>query len=421
MNAPYLVSKISKAVWPHSNRILLGDLNNDGILEMLLLQADSEIDDRFVPHQLTCISAVDVHGRELWRVGRPMREMGKTGSDFPAQIYDIDGDGENEVLCVMEGKFRVLEGRSGRLKAEYDLPGEYAHDCIILANLDGADKPKNVILKDRYRRMWAMNHDFTVRWAHEGNLGHFPYPFDINGDGYDEILAGYDLLDRDGKVLWRVAQTGHADCIFVADLWGDGERQFVIGGSTTGIYSNEGREIARYDDAVETQHIAVGKFRADAPEMQIACLDRIVRGDQGEIKAGAPQPKDAIFLLDNKAQLLWKEDRVTPGWLTIIETMRNWDNTGQDYILAYRRGGGILPTLYDGDMKPVAVFPVEGYVVHGPIFGDAREDVVIFDPEHIYIFSSVERDLHNLPKHPPKPQPKRLYMATLYPGDERVG
>jgi len=425
MPTPYLINKISKAVWPYTNRILLGDLNNDGILEMVLLQADNDIDDRFIPHQLTCIMAVDVHGRELWRVGEPKREMGKTGSDFPAQIYDIDGDGENEVLCVMGKKFLVLEGKSGRVKAEYPLPNEYAHDCIILANLEGADKPKNVILKNRYHKMWAMNHDFSVKWTFEGNPGHFPYPYDINNDGYDEIMAGYDLLDRNGNILWSVNQDGHADCIFVADLYGDGQRQFVIGGSTTAIYDANGKELARYDDSVETQHIAVGKFLPDEKGTQIACLDRIIRGDQGAIKSDAPQPKDGIFLLNNHAQLLWKEERTTAGWLTIIETLSNWDDTGRDYILAYRRGGGIKPTLYSGEIKngaltAVATFPTEGYVVHAPLFGDGREDVVIFDSENIYIYSSVERDLQSLPKHAPKPQPKRLYMATLYPGDERT-
>jgi hypothetical protein len=417
---PFLVSKISKAVWPHSNRILLGDLNNDGILEMVLLQADSDFDDRFIPHQITCLSAVDVHGNELWRVGKPLRVIGGTGSDFPAQIYDIDGDGENEVLCVMDKKFKVLEGKNGRLKAEYDLPDEYAHDCIILANLSGADKPKNIILKDRYKKMWAMNHDFTVMWAFEGNIGHFPYPFDINGDGYDEIMAGYDLLDRFGNVIWSIEMEGHADCIFFANLYNGKKVQLVIGGGTTGVYDTDGRELFRYDAAVETQHIAVGKFRNDMEGLQIACLDRIVRADQGEIKPGQPQPKDGLFLLNNKAELLWKEERTTPGWLTIIETIQNWDGSGLDYILAYRRGGGILPTIYDGFMNEIAVFPVEGYVVHAPVFGDGKEDVIIFDKDNIYIFSSVERDLSKPPNLRQKQPPKRLHMATLYPGDERI-
>ena len=411
---PFFVTKIDKTKMPESNKMILGDLNNDGILEMVLLQADSGIDDRYVPHQITCLTAVDIKGGILWTVGEPMEEIGGTGSDFPAQVYDIDGDGENEVICVMDKKFKVFEGKSGRLKAEYPLPDEHAHDCIILANLSGADKPKNVILKNRYHKMWAMNYDFTVMWTHEGNVGHFPYPYDINGDGYDEIMAGYDMLDRFGNILWSVDQTEHADCIFVADMYEDQGRgqgvQVVIGGGTTGVYGADGKELCRYDDAVETQHVAIGKFRKDIPGVQIACLDRIVRG--------GPNARDAMFLLNNKAELVWKEDRQTIGWLTILETIQNWDDSGTDYILAYRRGGGVMPTIYDGHMNVVTAFPVDGYVAHAPVFNDGREDVIIYNKNEIHIFSPIERDLNNLPKTKPVPQPKRLYTATLYPGGE---
>jgi len=414
MKKPFFVTKIDKTKMPESNRIILGDLNGDGVLEMVLLQADSGIDDRYVPHQITCLTAVDVKGNILWQAGEPMKEIGGTGSDFPAQIYDIDGDGENEVICVMDKKFKVFEGKTGKLKKEYELPHEHAHDCIILANLSGADKPKNVVLKDRYNKMWAMNYDFSVMWTHDGNLGHFPYPYDINGDGYDEIMAGYDMLDRFGNVLWSVEQTEHADCIFVADMYGgdsaSGGVQIVIGGGTTGVYDAKGNELCRYDGAVETQHVAIGKFRNDIDGLQIACLDRIVRG--------GPTARDAMFLLNNKAELVWKEDRKCVGWLTILETIQNWDDSGMDYILAFRRGGDIMPTIYDGSMNEVAVFPIDGYVLHAPIFDDKYEDVIIFNKEEIHIFSSVERDVNALPKKSPTAQPKRLYCATLYPGGE---
>jgi len=412
MKEPYFVTKIDKTKMPQSNRIILGDLNGDGVLEMVLLQADSGIDDRYIPHMITCLTAIDIRGNILWQAGTPMDEIGGTGSDFPAQIYDIDGDGENEVICVMDKRFKVFAGKTGELKAEYELPHEYAHDCIILANLSGEDKPKNVILKDRYRKMWAMNHDFTVMWTHEGNLGHFPYPYDVNGDGYDEIMAGYDMLDRFGNVLWSVQMDEHADCIFVSDMYQDASRgvQVIIGGGITGVYDANGVELCSYDGAVETQHVAVGKFRNDIAGRQIACLDRIVRG--------GPSARDAMFLLDNNAKLVWKEDRTTVGWLTILETIQNWDDSGMDYILAYRRGGGIMPTIYDGHMNVVTAFPVDGYVLHASIFNDGYEDVIIFNKDEIYVYSSVDRDLDNLHVKAPVVQPKRLYMATLYPGDE---
>lgn len=105
-------------------------------------------------------------------------------------------------LCVMDKRFLILEGATGRVKEEHALPSEEAHDCIIIANLSGKDRPEDIILKDRYFHMWALNRQFELLWTHEGNLGHFPWCSDVNGDGYDEVMAGYDLLDHNGRVLW---------------------------------------------------------------------------------------------------------------------------------------------------------------------------------------------------------------------------
>jgi hypothetical protein len=401
--------------------MILGDINGDGVLEMVMLRSDSGIDNRYIPHQVTCVTALDIKGNVLWTVGEPTDAAGGTGSDYPAQIYDYDGDGNLEVLVVMDRMFKVLDGRTGALKIEYPLPHDHAHDCIILANLSGADKPKNVILKDRYRTMWAMSHDFKVIWTFKGNPGHFPYPYDFNGDGFDEIMAGYDMLDHKGNLMWSVNQNGgHADCIFVADLFNDPKRgvQYVIGGETTGIYDTDGKELARYDGAVETQHVAVGKFRTDIQGLQIACLDRIIRDGPKEGR------RDGMFLLDNNGGLILKENRQTPGWMTIIETIQGWDGSSLDYILAYRRGGVIEPTIYDGHFNPVAVFPVgadeETYVEHASIFGDGRVELIFYNNREINIFSSVERDLDKIGNGKRLPQPKRLYMHTTYPGAENV-
>lgn len=70
-------------------------------MEMIMVQADSGIDDRYIPHQVECITAFDLDGNMLWQNGKPVIEPGKFGSDFPAQVHDIDGDGNLEVLCVM--------------------------------------------------------------------------------------------------------------------------------------------------------------------------------------------------------------------------------------------------------------------------------------------------------------------------------
>jgi len=396
-------------------RMLLGDLDGDGRMEIVMVQPDNRQDVRYVPHQTQCLTAFDLNGRLLWQFGKPDPGAGGPGSDYPAQIADIDGDGRLEVLCVMDGRLLVLDGRSGRVKRSGRLPDPQAHDCIVVADLTGAGHAGDLILKDRYRTLWALDRDGRLLWKHEGNPGHFPWVYDFDGDGRDEVMAGYDLLDHDGRPLWSCRELrDHADCIWVGDVNGDGEPELVIGGSVTVMYDARGRELWRYAGSVESQHIALGRFRPDLPGLQVAGLDRLVREDDGQGRKG----KDALFLLDGEGRELWKEDRTTPGWLTIIETLQHWEPDAPDYILAYRRGGGVPPTLYDGHMAAVEAFPLDGYAVHADLCGSGTEQVIVYTNEVAAVFASRPLDLGAARVGGPLPQPKRLSHSTLYPGGE---
>lgn len=417
LNEPYLIGKIDiQAAGPRC-KMLLGDLNGDGRMEVLMVHPDNRQDVRYIPHQVQCLTAFDLEGNLLWQTGKPDLGAGSQGSDYPAQIADIDGDGCLEVLCVMDNRFLILDGQNGQVKASHELPSEHAHDCIIVANLTGGDTvgAGDIILKDRYHTLWALDRGFNLLWKHEGNPGHFPWVYDFDGDGLDEVMAGYDMLDHDGQLLWSCRDLDdHADCIWVGDVNGDGEPELVIGGSVTVMYDRHGQELWRYEGSIESQHIALGRFRSDLPGLQIAGLDRLVREDDGKGLKG----KDALFLLDSEGQEIWKEDRQTDGWLTIIEPLRGWEKGAADYILAYRRGGGVFPTLYDGNMNEVVSFPLEGYAVHADLFGSGSEQVIIFNNETMEIYASQPYDVTEKPPGVPQPQPKRLSSSTLYPGGE---
>ncbi|WP_434059197.1 hypothetical protein [Gracilibacillus phocaeensis] len=391
----------------------LGDLTGSGRMDMLVVQPDGGIDDRYVPHQVEAMTAYSLEGKILWQVGEPSDHPGGPGSDYPVQIYDIDGDGYNEVLCVMEKQFFILDGKTGEKKSSYPLPSEEAHDCIIIANLSGNSFPQDIILKDRYHQMWALDKDFERLWTHKGNIGHYPWVFDFDGDGYDEVMAGYDLVNAKGEKLWSCQPLDdHADCIWVGKVEPDSKKhQIVIGGSVTVMYDHRGQELWRYEGSVESQHISLGKFRDDYPGLQVAGLDRIIRGDREDTG------KDGLFLLDLQGKEIWKEDRDSNGWLTIMETIRNWDDQALDYILAYRRGGGVNPTIYDGYMQPVVTFPVDGYVAYGDLIGNGYDSVIIYDQDYAYVYASQPFSLHPIEDRPIK-QSKRLYSVTLYPGGE---
>ena len=53
---------------------LLGDINGDGRMEVVFVRADGDIDDRYVPHQVTCVTAFDLEGDGLCK-GRMVRQQ----------------------------------------------------------------------------------------------------------------------------------------------------------------------------------------------------------------------------------------------------------------------------------------------------------------------------------------------------------
>ncbi|ETT77639.1 hypothetical protein C173_03949 [Paenibacillus sp. FSL R7-277] len=396
-------------------KMLLGDLDGDGRAELLLVQPDNRQDVRYIPHQVQCLTAYNLDGRLLWQTGKPDSNAGSQGSDYPAQIADIDGDGALEVLCVMKDQLHILEGATGKVKAVHPLPAKEAHDCIIIANLSGGSYPSDIILKDRYHQLWALDRDFRLLWTHQGNVGHYPWVYDLDGDGRDEVMAGYDLLSAEGKLLWSCKDLeDHADCLWVGDVNGDGVPELVIGGSVTVMYDRNGHELWRYEGSVESQHLALGRFRLDLPGLQIAGLDRLVREDDGKGLRG----KDAMFLLDQSGRELWKEERTTDGWLTIVEAVSRFWPDAPDYILAYRRGEAVLPALYDGYMNIVAEFAEQGYAVHGDLLGSGTEQVIIYTDELAAVYAGEVLPLQAAHPGQQLPQPKRLYSSTLYPGGE---
>ncbi len=99
-----------------------------------------------------------------------------------------------------------------------------------------------------------------------------------------------------------------------------------------------------------------------------------------------------------------------------MNTYRNWNGEGRDYILAYRRGGGVKPALYNWKMEQVVTFPEDGYVISGDLFGRNCEDAVIYADGRVWIYSGQAYDLSVEPSGKAIPQTGKLYRSTLYPG-----
>jgi len=389
----------------------LGDLEGDGRLDLLVVQNHGQ--------EIRRLIALDLTGKVLWRVGdRPVGAP--ASSDVAVQIHDLDGDGRNNVVYVGEGRIRVLEGKTGKTLREAPLPAARANDCLAFADFAGSGHAGNVVVKDRYRQVWALNEEFEVLWTWSGNPGHYCWPHDVDGDGRDELIAGYTLLGPDGKELWSVDLPGHADAVAVADVDGNTENGPEIAYATCGgnVFALAGADgtIRWKHPCRHSQHVVLGDFRSDLPGREMAAVDR------GNDRSASGV--DTMLLYSAGGEELWREQRTDPGehrWLTIITTVRNWDGKDHDLILGYRRGGSTYPTLYDGHGDPVATFPIpppemRSYAQHADVAGDAREEIVVWNEGEIRVYGNGDPPPAGIARPASRPNGKRLYNYTYYIG-----
>jgi hypothetical protein len=373
-------------------------MNGDGRQDLLMVQPANVRDDARNPRYVGHLAAYDIEGNLLWQKGTVDPRVTTSGADEPAQIYDIDADGENEVLTVMqlgedtEKYFYIFDGKTGEIEKKHKLPDQRAHDAIFIANFSGNKTPQDILLKDRYSKIWAMDKDFNQLWYYPGNTGHSLLPYDFDGDGRDELVNNYTLISHDGKEIWRKNLPDHVDTHWVADINGDGKQDIILGGSDTYAFDVEGNQIFRNGDTVEPQQILVGDYRIDSPGLELAGLDRVNRGNPGQ---------DGMFLFTSKGQTLYHEQRAKGDWGSIVRPLDNWTGSYTPLITAYRRGkdadnpNGIVPKLYDGYFNPIVTFnehtDAKEQVMVADMSGDSRDELLVYNLTGelaVYIYSN---------------------------------
>ncbi|HIE51436.1 MAG TPA: hypothetical protein EYP85_06720 [Armatimonadetes bacterium] len=376
-----------------------GDLDGDGEADVLFVQTKGQ--------QITCLTALNLRGEQLWQVGTPHAERFKISSDAAVQIYDQDGDGQNEVLYVDGLTLRLLDGRTGRVEREGEVA---ANDCLLIANFSGGERPQDLVVKDRYKHLWVYDADFRLRWEAATNTGHYPLNLDFDGDGRDELLCGYTLFDDDGTVLWEHPELPvHNDAVDADDMDGDGVPEIAIACSRDSVLLTAQGEILWRQPHRHSQHAVIGAFVPDRPGKQVVFVDR----GQGGV----------VFCYTKEGTELWHTR--PQGWLTIVSTVEGWTGEECSYLLLFRRSVG-PPVLVNGRGEQVAEFPFppaqkengwdqQYYVQHFDAFGDAREEIFVHNERALWVYTNAAPE-PDLPV-PTRREPEvRLYNATFYIG-----
>lgn len=296
-----------------------GDLDDDDRTDAVFVQTAGQ--------QVTCVTVIDLDGKVRWQRGTPDRARRRISSDAAMQIYDFDGDGENEVLIIEGRTLRILEGRNGKVKREAAVPG---NDSILIANFTGSKRPGDLLIKDRYNTVWTFDNNLKPLWSAKVNTGHYPMNIDVDGDGRDELICGYTLFDDDGKVIWEKKELPlHNDAVDADDMDGDGVPEIAIACSRESTLLTPDGKILWRKPHKHSQHAVIGSF-VPGRDKQVVFVDRIdARSPDGGI----------VYCYRKDGTELWHTR--PQGGITIASTIDGWSGEqGRSFVLLYRRACG---------------------------------------------------------------------------------
>ncbi|MHC4985103.1 MAG: rhamnogalacturonan lyase family protein [Planctomycetota bacterium] len=362
--------------------VVAGDVDGDGQVEIVSAK-NFDADDI---HHTSSVIVHRLDGSVLWRWGDPAAGRNTLHHDVACQIHDWDGDGRNEVVVATDEAVIELDGATGAEKHRFPTPPDSA-DCIVFANLTGGDRAKEILVKTRYGHIWAYSRDGELLWTIEEPAGygtaHQPRPMDIDGDGRDEIMAGYAMLNPDGTVRWELPvgdlsdEPGHLDCVRVFEMGTTPAESRLAMTLCTGycvaMTDGDGRPVW----SVTGHHfesIDVGKVCADVPGKQV-----VVDIDHQEVGV-SPH-----WVLDDQGNLLGQIITDESRHHTLID----WFGDGLDSIVL-----ATAAAMFDGHGRKVARFNVPpattGRCAKGDMTGDDREDLILWaDPaSEVFVFKN---------------------------------
>lgn len=367
--------------------------NKDGKPVFLLAQHQKRMyRDSFA--RLSCLTAFDIDGNILWQKGEPNKSFENTliSCDLPFQIADINGDGLNEVIYAMDFMVYIVSLDTGEILASHETPfvkgdplvKDYPYDRlnpdgIRVADFLGVGYKGCFILKDRYHNVWAYNaSNFELLWRYNhNNTGHFPYIYDFDQDGKDEMFVGYDYVDHDGQIKWSLPiNSDHTDeIIYASTKEGEPKRLYLASGNEGFNIVNMDGTIYKSQEVGHAQRISISSYDKSRNDLQVAVTSFW----------GADM---ILYLFDGEGNLLAEREMMGNGNL-VSPVAYDGKN---ELILA--NASPVLGGLLDEKLDVVVNFPDDGHPTLTcevlDIDNDGIDEIICWDINEMWIYKACE-------------------------------
>ncbi len=284
----YELFNISNQQLQGQGAVALGDIDNDGIQEIVALTS-------------TTVKAFENDGTLKWTSPSISGAIYGT-SDAPA-IADMDGDGRPEIIAGSA----ILNGRDGTIRGRgaYGRGGTYnVGTTAFAADIDG-DGVQEVVTGNA-----LYTPDGATIW-YNGQTDGYVAAADFDNDGKGEIVVMYAgtvrLQDDNGTVLWSNtidnAGSYYGGPPTVADFDGDGEPEIgVAGRSNYTVFEGNGTKLwvqPTQDSSSGNTGSAVFDFEGDGvAEVVYADETRlwVFSGPDGAVKLSSTEHSNGTWL-----------------------------------------------------------------------------------------------------------------------------
>ena len=390
-----------RALYPALELIKKIDLKNFGTGRQLRIQiVDNKPIFVMAQHQkryirdsfarLSSLTAFNLDGDILWSIGEPSNIKDNTliSCDLPFQIADINNDNKYEIIYSIDFEIFIADLLTGKVITSFkttvskDNPLYNGNpfyrlnvDMIRVADFEGLGYKGNIIIKDRYKNLIAYDKDFNILFTYNHkNTGHFPFVYDFNNDGKDELFVGYDYLSNKGDIIFSLPyNSDHTDEIIYARLKeGDPKRLILASGNEGVNIANLDGSIYKHYDIGHAQRISVAKYNPKLEGLQI--MTTSFWGSDG-----------LITIFDNELNKLKEIEMESNG---SIITPINYDGK---HILALSHtdiDGGLL----DYDLDKVVLFPEDDHPTLASevydIDNDGIDEILTWDLNNLYIYKA---------------------------------